>query len=429
VPIRPDPAFLARTSLSEFRDSRTDDLFEKCGRFFEYAEATREVGAYQAMYRVPLASGLDHRIVIDDPYTGRRREMVCFDSNSYLGLHLHPRVVAAAHRVLDEVGLGTPSAQVLGGTNRHLVALEEEVATMLGRPAAVIFPSGYQANVGILTALLREKDAVLLDRFSHASLHDGARYSGARRAVWEHRDPQDLDRCLAGCDARGKLVVTDGVFSMHGGLAPLPALRAVCDRHGARLMVDDAHGLGILGASGRGIEEHFDMPGEVDVLMGTFSKAPGAAGGYVAGDPALVEYLRFFAHGSLFTATLPAPVCAGLTEAVRVMREEPWHREALWANVGRMHGALVAAGLQVPALESPILAVRVGDEALLPVLAVQLFHADIKCGIARYPAVPHGESILRFTVNARHTAEDIDHTVAVLAELASACGLVAGRAA
>jgi glycine C-acetyltransferase len=208
------------------------------------------------------------------------------------------------------------------------------------------------------------------------------------------------------------------MFSMHGDLAPLPELREITRRYGARLMVDEAHGTGILGATGRGLEEHFGMRGAVDVLMGTFSKAPGSVGGYVCGDRSMVEYLRYFSRPSIFTANLPAAICAGLIEAFRIMRDEPEHRERLWANTRRMWQGLKTLDLEVGANPSPILTVGIGHESKQPLLAVELYRAGLKCGLARYPAVPHGHAILRMTMNARHTYEEIDRTLDVLADIA-----------
>lgn len=403
-------------SLTEFARSQGPDPLEKCQRWHQYVDEVRATGVFDAMYRIELQGPLDHRILARDGSTGETRELVCFDSNSYLGLHLHPRVRAAAHRAIDEAGVGTPSAQVLGGHNRWLRTLEERVATVLGRERCLVFPSGYQANVGILTGLLRSGDRVFVDRFSHASLHDGCAYSGATVVTYAHGDLESLDAQLA-AGGPGALIVADGLFSMHGDLCDLPGLRSVANRHGARLLIDDAHSVGILGATGGGIEEYYGMRGAVDVLMGTFSKAPGAVGGYVVGDGALIDYLRFMSHGALFTASLPAPTCAAITEAFAVMQDEPELRERLWANTRYMWQRLVDVGLRVPPLSSPILTVQVGDEALLGPLAVTLFRAGVKVGMAQYPAVPRGQSILRITVNARHTTEDLDGTLEVLSRL------------
>jgi 8-amino-7-oxononanoate synthase len=410
-------------NITEFARSHGPDLLEKCRRFHDYANEVRAAGVFDAMYRIELQGPLDHRILARDASTGETRELVCFDSNSYLGLHLHPKVRAAAHRAIDEAGVGTPSAQVLGGHNRWLRTLEERVAALLGREACLVFPSGYQANIGILTGLLRSGDRVIVDRFSHASVHDGCAYSGATVLTYAHGDLESLEAQLAE-GSPGALIVADGLFSMHGDLCDLPSLRSLADKYGARLMIDDAHSVGILGATGGGIEEHFGMRGAVDVLMGTFSKAPGAAGGYVVGDQALIDYLRFLSHGALFTASLPAPTCAAITEAFAVMQNEPAHRERLWVNTQRMWQGLVEVGLRVPPLSSPILTVHVGDETLLGPLAVALFQAGVKTGMAQYPAVPRGQSILRITVNARHTQEDLDRTLDVLGRLGRVFGIV-----
>jgi glycine C-acetyltransferase len=372
------------------------------------------------MYRVALEGPLDHRIRVRDPMTGGEKELICFDSNSYLGLHLHPRVIAATHRAIDEMGFGTPSAQLLGGTNRWLLALEEEIADFHAREAALVYPSGYQANLGIIAGLMRDDDLLVVDAYSHASIHDGARFAGCQTAHYDHNDMADLERVLAhkAPEARSVLIAADGLFSMHGDLAPLPAMREVADRHGARIMIDEAHATGLLGRTGRGLEEHFGLRDAVDVLMGTFSKAPGAVGGYVCGDRALIEYLRYFSRPSIFTATLPAAICAGLVEAFRVMRDEPQHREQLWANSTRMWKGLRALNLAVGAQPSPILTVDIGHEAKQPLLAVELFSAGLKVGLARHPAVPHGHAIIRLTMNSRHTDEDIDRTLEVLGTVA-----------
>ena len=409
----------AQHTLGDYYDTGSKDLFDKCRAFLDYATQAREIGLYQVQYRLELKTPLDHRITVVDPFTGEDKEMICFDSNSYLGLHLHPRVKREAQRVIDEMGFGTPSAQVLGGTNTYLLQLERALADLHGRDQALLFPAGYQANVGILTGLLRKGDLVLHDEFAHASVQDGARFAEASTVEFVHQDTEDLDRKLAEHlpSHRGALIVTDGMYSMHGDLAPLPALREVADKYGATLMIDDAHGLGVIGATGKGIEEHYGMEGAVDVFMGTFSKSPGAIGGYVVGSHALIEYLRFFGRGSLFTAALPAQICAGLNEALRIMHEEPEHRERLWENAQYLWQGFHDAGLQLRPLQSPIVPVRVGEELKISAMAMELFHAGIKCGIAQYPAVPRGEAMLRFTVCALHTRDDLDETIAVLAEM------------
>ena len=416
-------------TLADFYRADSPDLFHKCSLFAAGADALRDLGVMQSLYRVNLVSGLDHRVTVRDALDGQERELICFDSNSYLHLHRHPRVLAAVHEALDHVGYGTPSAQLLCGTNRYLRRLERTISRFHGRQDTVVFSSGFAANLGAITALIRTHDLVVRDRYSHTSIHDACRATGSRHQhTYGHMDCEQLGQVLRAASAldecMGKLIVTDGVFSMNGRLAPLPELRALAREHGARLMVDEAHATGVVGATGRGTEEHFGMAGEVDVLMGTFSKAPGTLGGYVTGSREMVDYLRYYAHTSMFTAAFPAALCAGVNEAFEVMDQEPWHRERLWSNVRRMASSLRQVGFDLATPHSPILTLPVGSEKTLFLLSHELFRAGIKVGNVSYPAVPRGAAILRLTVNARHTDEDMDRTVQVLARLGRRHGLL-----
>ena len=414
-------------TLDHFYDTGAPDLFDKCHQFQHLVADMRARGLYQSQYRLEVQGPLDHRVTVRSELSGRLETKVCFDSNGYLGMQRHPRVVDAVHRALDEVGYGTPSAQLLSGTSRHLRELEDTVSEFFGREATIVFPSGYAANVGALTALLRPKSFAARDRLAHASIADGCRFSRASfGGAFAHQDMADLERLLRrdGAACEGKLVVTDGVFSMHAAIAPLPQLRALCNEHAARLMVDDAHGLGVLGATGRGIEEHWNMPGSVDVLMGTFSKAPGAVGGYVTGSKDLIDYLRFFARASMFTAALPAAICAGITESLRVMDDEPEHREQLWRNSKRLWQGLRELGFHVPEAAAPIVTVFVGHERLLYTVSRELFERGFKVGTVSFPAVPKGDAILRLSVSSRHTSPEIDGLVETLGRIGAAHGIL-----
>jgi len=403
-------------TLVNFYREHGSDLLAKCHSFYSYVKQMERDGFYQSMYRVTLSSGLDHRITVYDAKSCREVEMICFDSNSYLGLHKHPKVIEAVKNALDDVGFGTPSAQLLCGTNQYLRELEATISEFHNREETMIFPSGYTANIGILNAILRKGDLVAVDRFSHASIHDGIRSSGAsNKLVYPHQDMDALDQLLTEKASNGfeggKLIVTDGVFSMHGSLAPLKKLKELATKHNALLMVDEAHSIGVIGPNGFGTEEHYQMPRSIDIIAGTLSKAPGAAGGYICGSKELISYARCFANAGLFTASLPAATCAGLTEAFHVMQDEPVHRKRLWKNVHTLERYLKDVGLQLPEkVESPIITVFIGKSNLLHRFSRDLFDAGIKCGNINYPAVPRGQSVIRIAVNARHTEQDLQQT-------------------
>ncbi len=417
-------------TLFDFYRKDSRDLFEKCNAFYEMVKDMQRRKMYQCLYRVTVTSGLDHRISVFNPIRRTEEQFLCFDSNSYLGLHRHPRVVEAVHAALDKVGYGTPSAQVLSGTNRYLRELEDALSRFHGRQDTMIFPSGYAANLGAITALVRANDLVVRDRFSHASIHDAVRASGSRfQRVVAHDDMEALDVALtkgaANESVKGKLVATDGVFSMHGLRANLPALVAIARHHGAKLLVDEAHATGVLGKTGRGLEEHYGMPGTIDVLVGTFSKVPGTTGGYVCGSRKMIEYLRFYANPGMFTASLPAAQCAGVLEAYRLIDEEPQHRERLWRNTEVLAEGLRSAGFLLPEeIQSPILTVLLGSSALMFVFSRDLFMHGIKCGSVAYPAVPVGEAILRIAVNARHTDDDLERAVEIFTQLGARYGVL-----
>lgn len=411
---------------SEFFSSFEPDLFAKADHFDRYRRRLHDAGLLRVLVRLELLGPVDRRIAVRSPLTGEPTELVCFDSNSYLGLHLHPRVRAVVHEAVDEMGVGTASAQVLCGHNHHLAALETHLGEFLGREGCVVFPSGYQANLGVLTGLLRRSDLVVVDAHCHPSVHDGARFSGARVAPYRHRDLEHAERVLNTLrgDAHSALLVTDGVFGLEGDLADLPGLLELARRHEARLLVNDAHGIGVLGDTGRGLEELQDCRGGADILVGTFATALGAVGGYVCGSTSMTNYVRYFARPSLFRASPPAAWSAAITESLRVIDEEPEHRERLWSRARALHAGLDEVGVELPELTSPIVPLHVGDERKLPRLAHDMLEAGLKVGFAQYPAVPHGGALMRLAANARHTEADVDLAVNTLADLGHRHGLL-----
>ena len=415
--------------LRDFADSGTSRLLDKCDSFYAYMRSLQDTGHYQSLYRATLTTPLDHRVSIYNPVSHREEDFVCFDSNSYLGLHVHPLVVEATSEALAEFGYGTPSAQLLSGTNRHMRELEDTISWFHGRKDTIVFSSGYAANIGTITALVGRNDIGVADQYSHTSIHDACGWANPKQLrTFPHRDSAALDgilqRMLAAKPEAGRLIISDGVFSMHGSIADLPGLREVADKHHATLMIDEAHSTGVLGATGRGLEQHYGCEGAVDVLMGTFSKAPGTVGGYVTGTEELITYLRFFANSGMFSAAIPAALCAGLKVAFETMANDPEPRERLWENINWIAPALTDAGLNVAPAESPILTVFIGNTNLLWQISRELYAKGVKCGNVCFPAVPPGEGILRISANARHTREDLERCVESMRQVASRYGIL-----
>lgn len=416
------------TSPVAFQSKNSSNLFAKCHEFKNYINDLKKKNIYQRLYRVTATSGLDNRMILFDPIKRVERIFTCFDSNSYLGMHQHPRVLEKVVSVTKKMGAGTPSAQVLCGTNRYLRELELELSSFHKRQETMIFPTGFAANIGVINALIRHEDAIARDHLAHASIHEGCRTSRAKfNKVFRHNDPDSLENLLRIADSRGchgKLVVTDGVFSMHGRVARLPELLAVSHRYGAKFMIDEAHSTGVLGENGGGTEEYYNMEGAADILMGTLSKTLGGLGGYICGDRDLITYLRYFAGSGVFTTSPPPGMCAGVLEALKIIQEEPEHRLQLWENIRFFSPALREAGFVVSEPVSPIVTVFMGVHPFMWEFSRHLFDAGVKCGNVMFPAVPMEESILRMTLNSRHTKEDLEFTIDTLTNIGRKFGIL-----
>lgn len=331
-------------------------------------------------------------------------------ANNYLGLAQHPRVVAAARQALDRFGAGAGSARLIGGTFPPHEQLEERLARFKQADAALLFSTGYMANLGVITALVGPGDLVLGDRLNHASLIDACRLSGAVFRVYPHGDVERLEQALASRRSRYRrvLVVTEGVFSMDGDLPPLPEIVRVARKHDAWLLLDDAHATGVFGAGGRGTPEHFGIPPEGILQMGTLSKALGSVGGYIAGPRPVIELLKNRARSFIYT-TAPPPACAAAAlEALNVIEEEPVWRRRLWENVRGWIAGLKEIGVERVSEQSPIVPIRVGDSRQTMELAGRLFEQGVYAPGIRPPTVPEGSARIRTSLMAVHTPEELN---------------------
>jgi glycine C-acetyltransferase len=407
-------------SLPNFYGVGGNDVFAKLNPFWSFMRTVKATKPGQYLYERCRHSANAPRFALKD-LTGRWRDYVMMGSNDYLGLSSHPRVIEAGLRALSQYGMGSTGSVLLNGATEAQEALEERLARFKHRPAAIVFPSGYAANVGTLTALLRRGDAVVNDQYNHASIIDGCRLSGAELHTFRHNDLNALNRVLNRCRraTEGILVAVDSVFSMDGDIAPLPAILEVARSHGARVMIDEAHALGVLGPHGGGLEEHFATEDQVDVVLGTLSKSIGCLGGFVAGSAELVNYLRFYARSQVFSAALPPAVVASCMASLDVMQDEPWHRERLWANVRYLANGLRARGFAVDEPHSALIPILVGDDILLRRVSQDVAERGLFVNNVVYPAVPIKSARLRLSVMATHTQEHLDFAVDVLAEIAS----------
>lgn len=382
--------------------------------------ALREQGLYTTIRRIEGPQGAELEI--------EGRHVLNFCSNNYLGLANDPRLVAAAKAAIDAHGVGPGAVRTIAGTMTIHTELERRLAAFKRVEAAISLQSGFVANLGTIPALVGEGDAVVSDALNHASIVDGVRLCRATRYVYEHADTSHLDRVLTearDAGARRILVITDGVFSMDGDIAPLDRIVDAAERHDAMVMVDDAHGEGVLGAGGRGIVDHFELHGRVQVEVGTMSKAFGVMGGYVAGSAVLVEWLRQRARPFLFSsAVTPADVAACIA-AVDVLEESTDLVERLWVNADRFRTAMGSLGFDTGHTQTPITPVILGDEGLAQEFSRRLFEEEAVFAQAiSYPTVPRGTARIRAMVSAAHSDDDLDRCVEAFASVGRALGVV-----
>ena len=395
-----------------------DSIAQRIRAIRERVETLKRVGEY--FYNLPvseLRGGA--RVLVSG------REMGMFASYSYLGLLGHPRINAAARKAVDDFGTGTHGVRTLAGTLTLHQELEETIAEFKETEEAVTFSSGYATNLSVISTLVGRHDYVFSDKLNHASIVDGCLLSGAKFVRFRHNEIDDLEARLKAAPASAaKLVVADAVFSMDGDIIDLPHVAEVCRRHQAWLMIDEAHSVGVLGATGRGIEEHFGTPGVIDIKMGTLSKTIPSVGGYVAGSADLIRYLRHTARAYIFSAALPPAQAAAAREAFQVILDEPWRVEALKANAAQFLSGLKARGMNTLQSETAIVPVLCGtdDAAFRMTREAQL--EDVFALPVVSPAVPEGLARLRATVTAAHTTDEIERAMDVFARAAKKAGVL-----
>lgn len=391
------------------------DLFDKCYKFTIAREAMRQ-GYYP--YFLPLEDTEGTEVTIG----GHR--LIMIGSNNYLGLTTHPKVRQAAIDAIRKYGTSCTGSRFLNGTLDIHLELERKLANLVGKEAALIFSTGFQVNLGTISALVGRHDITITDREDHASILDGCRLSGGEMKRFRHNDMADLERVLASCpDSAGKLVIVDGIFSMAGDIAPLPEIIALCKRYGARLMVDDAHSVGVLGG-GRGTAAYFGVTKDVDLIMGTFSKSFASLGGFIAGDDQVIHYIQHMARSLIFSASMPPAAVAAVSAAIDVMLEEPERLERLWAISNRVRTELNRMGYNTGTSCTPIVPIIIGDYMKTISAWRALFDAGVYTNAVIPPGVPEGSSLLRTSYMATHTDAQIDRVLELFEKVGKQIGLI-----
>lgn len=381
------------------------DIFEKC---FTYQDARMAQAAGLYPYFLPLEDTEGTEVVVD----GRRILMI--GSNNYLGLTTDPRVRQAAVDATLRYGTSCTGSRFLNGTLRIHQELEARLADYVGKQAALVFSTGYQTNLGTISCLVQRGDVVVADKDDHASIVDGCMLALGELRRFSHNDLGHLDRVLGGIDPKaGRMVVVDGVYSMGGDLAPLPQLIEVCKTHGARIMVDDAHSLGVMGR-GRGTAAHFGVTDDVDLIMGTFSKSFASLGGFIAGADDVIHYIQHHARALIFSASMPASNVAAVMAALEIMENEPERVDRLWEVTERMRAGLKRLGFNMGPSVTPVIPIVTGDVATTILAWKKCFEAGLYTNPVLAPAVPPDQCLLRTSYMATHTDEQIDRALDIL---------------
>ncbi|QEM09373.1 serine palmitoyltransferase [Mucilaginibacter rubeus] len=376
---------------------------------FQVANMLRERGLYP--YFRPIESAQDTEVIIDN------KRVLMFGSNSYLGLTNHPKIKEASKKAIDKYGTGCAGSRFLNGTLDIHIELENRLANYVGKEATVLFSTGYQVNLGVLSCVTGRNDYIILDEYDHACIIDGSRLSFSKVIKYAHNDMADLERKLSILPEDAvKIIAVDGIFSMEGDIVKLPKIVELADTYGANIMVDDAHSLGVIGDKGAGTASHFNLTNEVDLIMGTFSKSLASLGGFIASDQDTIDYIKHRARSLMFSASMPPGSVASVIAALDIIETEPERIEKLWDNTNYAMKLLLEEGFDLGPTESPILPIYVRDNEKTFAVTKHLQASGVFVNPVVSPAVPSDSSLLRFSLMATHTFEQIDEAVEKLSK-------------
>jgi len=397
---------------SNFYYGAGDDPLNLLRPFADWWSEARPSGYY--LYQEALGSAPTTHIRVKNGKTGRWQDLFNLASYNYLGISYRPEVKKAATEAIEKYGLGASGSPILSGNFDVHEEFVSELARFKDKEACIVFPTGYSANVGFISSLMRSGDTILLDQYSHASIVDGAILAKSKTVFFRHNNPLDLERKIAGVKGK-KLVVVEGVYSMDGDMCFLPEILEVTKRHGARMLIDEAHSTFLFGPNGRGVAEHFGLDKEVDFHLGTFSKSLGGQGGFVAGTRELIDYVNAFARSRFFSCNLSPVLTAGLLAGLRIAASEPQLRAKLWSNVAFLRRRFAEEGVDIGKSNSQVMPVMVNNDSRVLKVAEKIQDRGLFLNPVTYPAVPKHKSRLRISVSAAHTEEDLEEAVQTIA--------------
>ncbi len=392
------------------------DIFKKCVKATEYESGLKESGYY--FFFRKLESPQDSEVMVN----GKR--VIMIGSNNYLGLTNHPRVKEAALKAIEKYGSGCAGSRFLNGNLEIHEELEKKLARFFRKEAALVFATGYQTNLGVIPALVGRNDVAIIDKYDHASIIDGCRLSFGKVKKYRHNDMDALEHVLEACKGKAKLIIVDGVFSMEGDIADLPAIVRLAKVYGARIMVDDAHGIGVLGKGGRGTAEHFGLENEVDLIMGTYSKSLAAIGGFIAGPSDVVNWVKHLGRSMIFSASLPPPLVASVSTALDIIEEQPELRTRLWKNTQKMLRGYKTLGYDTGTSETPVIPILIKDTMKTYQMCKLLFENGVFVNSVISPAVPPGRELLRTSYMATHTEEQLDKVLGGFEKVGRQLGVI-----
>jgi 8-amino-7-oxononanoate synthase len=409
----------ADITVNKSRRSRMS-IFKKCYDFTT-AEEVRQIGIYP--YFREISSAPDNEVTIEG------KKVIMIGSNNYLGLTNHPKVIEKVHQAVDKYGSGCTGSRFLNGTLDIHVELEEKLAEFMGTEAALVFSTGFMTNLGTISTLVHKAEYVFTDRGDHASIVDGCRLSMGQVVKYRHNDMEDLERVIDKFNnAAGKIIVSDGVFSMEGDIVKLPKLVEIAEKYSAGVMIDDAHSIGVLGENGRGTAEHYHLEDKVDLVMGTFSKSFASIGGYIAGNKQIIEFIKHWSRPLIFSASPPPAAVAAVLATLEIIQQEPERRRRLWDITDRMHREFKAMGFDLGTSETPIIPIYVRDDNMEEMKTFKFWRMLTDEGLFTNPVIPPAvapnQSLIRTSYTATHTDEQLDRVLEIFHRAGKKFGII-----